>query len=55
MIDNETAGRLCGLPSKLQATIDNESGVSEDSQETLLTIISVEGFHLVDEREGAVR
>jgi hypothetical protein len=55
LIDSETAGRLYGLPSNLQATIDYESGVPEASQEKLLTMISVDGFHLVDERGGVVR
>jgi hypothetical protein len=55
MIDNETADRFRALLSNIQATIYNESGVSEEVQEKLLTLISVEGFHLVDELEGVIR
>jgi hypothetical protein len=55
MIDNEAAERLRELLSNLQVTIYNESGVSEQSQEKLVNLISTRGFQLVDELEGVVR
>jgi hypothetical protein len=54
-LDNQTAARLRALLSDLQNAIYNDSGVSEQSQEKLVTLISTEGFQLVDELEGAVR
>jgi hypothetical protein len=53
-IDTFSAKGRVALPSNLQASIDNESVVSEESQEKLLTMISVDGFHLVDARRGVV-
>jgi hypothetical protein len=55
MIDNDTAARLRALLSDLQTAIYNESGVDEPAQEKLATLISTEGFQLVDELEGIVR
>ena len=55
MIDHETAERLRALLSDLQIAIYNESGVAEQAQEKLATLISTEGFQLVDELQGVVR
>jgi hypothetical protein len=55
MIDHETAERLRGLLSDLQAAIYEDSGMPEDSQERLVTLISGAGFHLIDELEDVLR
>ncbi|MEA2790961.1 MAG: hypothetical protein QOG73_3367 [Acetobacteraceae bacterium] len=55
MMDDETADRLRALLGDLQAAVYNESGVPEEVQEKLVTLISARGFRLVDELQGAVR
>jgi hypothetical protein len=55
MIDSETADKIRALLSNIQVAIYNESDVPEQTQERLLSLISVDGFQLVDELEGVVR
>jgi hypothetical protein len=55
MIDNDAAERLREFLSTMQITILNEHGVPLQLQEKLVTLISAEGFNLVDELEGVVR
>jgi hypothetical protein len=55
MIDSETADKLRVLLSNIQVAIYNETDVPERAQEKLLSLISAEGFQLVDELEGVVR
>lgn len=55
MIDEETADKLRALLGDLQAAVCNESGMPEEAQEKLVTLISTQGFRLVDELQGAIR
>jgi len=55
MIDSETADKLRAALSMIQVAIYSESEVPEQTQEKLLSLISVKGFQLVDELEGVVR
>jgi hypothetical protein len=55
MIDNETADKLRTLLSDLQVAIYNETELPEPWQEKLLSMISTQGFQLVDQLEGVIR